>query len=260
MKHMRQLYILGDIHGDFKALNMFLNQEIRRNPAIRSMAEDCQAAGIDFQALIIQCGDFAYYWPGLDSFRRIDVQADFLPGGLIPLYWIGGNHEDWDQLDRLGPGITEIEKGIFFCTFGSTLQFGPNTILLAGGADSIDKMRRLQLMAEGYPQIWWKQEGISEADMERLASVPRADIVISHTCPASFPIQEFLDIPPGQFFHEPSQDMLEKILLKYRPRRWFFGHFHQHARGRVNGCKWEALDILNRIGKAWAMLLLEWEE
>ncbi len=150
----------------------------------------------------------------------------------------------------LGPGITEIEQGVFYCAFGSTLQIGLYAILLAGGAASIDKIYRLQKMAESYPKIWWPQEGISESEMARLGDAPRADIVISHTCPTSFPIHEYLDIPPGQFVHDPAQDMLEKILEKYRHGRWYFGHFHLHARGRSRGCEWESLDAFDGIGKS----------
>ncbi len=63
MKHIRLLYILGDLQGDFKRLNWFITWEIRRNSEIHQMADDYRKAGVDFQALIIQCGDFAYYWP-----------------------------------------------------------------------------------------------------------------------------------------------------------------------------------------------------
>lgn len=96
--------------------------------------------------------------------------------------------------------------------------------------------------------------------MARLVDVPRADIVISHTSPTSFPIQEYLDIPPGQFVQDPSQDMLEKVFERYRPGRWYFGHFHQHARGCAKGCEWEALDAFDGAGKSWDKLLLEWED
>lgn len=99
-------------------------------------------------------------------------------------------------------------------------------------------MYRIRKMAEGYPKIWWEQDGISEADMARLADVPRVDIVISHTCPTSFSIHECINLPSGQIVHEPSQDMLEKILLQYRPKRWFFGHFHEYAQGETDGCQW----------------------
>lgn len=262
MKHTRLIYILGDVHGNFKTLNQFINLEIRKNPGLRRLADENLASGVDFQAMIIQCGDFAYYWPGRDSFMRIDAQADFLPGGRVPIFWIGGNHDDWDQLDALGSGITEIEKGIFYCPFGSTLDFGPTAFLLAGGAASIDRTYRLELMAQGYPRIWWEQEGISEAEMARLADVPRADIVISHTCPKSFPIQEYLDIPPGQFIREPSQEMLETVLDRYRLKRWYFGHFHQYARGRAKGCEWEAPDAFDGTGRgrSWDALKLEWDD
>lgn len=115
-------------------------------------------------------------------------------------------------------------------------------------------------MAEGYPKNWWQQEGISESEMAKLVDAPRADIVISLACPTSFPIQEYLDIPPRQVAHDPSEDMLEKVLERYRPGRWYFGYFHQYACGCARGCEWEALDAFDEIGKSWDRLLLEWED
>lgn len=259
MRHGRIVYVLGDVHGDFRNLNNFINTKIRQDKTLRSIVPYWKANGDDLRVLIMQCGDFAYYWPGQDSRGKIKNDADYLPDGRVPVYWTGGNHEDWDQLDKLGRGITEIDRGVFFCPFGSVLSLAPHIdVLFAGGAESVDKDYRLKKMAEGAPKIWWEQEGVSHADLARLEKVEKADWVISHTAPSSFNLISRL--AAGVHLRERSRLMLEQILVKYNPKRWFFGHFHFHETGFDYGCEWECLDCLDGMGKAWDKIYVEWDD
>lgn len=261
MLHARQVYILGDIHGDFRALNDFINREIRQEKSIRTIAGCWKDAGDDFRVIILQCGDFAYYWPGNDNRCAVKNSVDFLPDGVVPVYWTGGNHDDWDELDRLGPGITEMDDGLFYCAFGSTLELSPDTaVLFAGGAESADKDYRLQAMAKGALKCWWSQEGISENDLATLDDVPKADLVISHTAPTSFTFEIARKVRNGHHLGEPSQDMLEKVLVKYNPKRWYFGHFHWNMEGTDRGCDWKCLNYPGGGGKFWDKLYLKWED
>lgn len=261
MRHGRVIYVLGDVHGDFGALNRFINKEIRQNNLLRAMMLSWREEGDDLQVMILQCGDFAWFWPGLNSENGIRNQIDFLDGGLISIYWTGGNHENWDQLDRLGCGIAEVGAGIYYCPFASTLEISPEIVVLfAGGAESADKDWRLEEMARDGVKIWWEQEGISEADMARLAFVSRADWVISHTAPGSFDVQAHLRPTRGSVGHLQGQSRakLEQILMTYRPKRWFFGHFHHFMRGEVDGCQWEGLSPLGGGARAWDKIYVEW--
>lgn len=263
MVHGRMFLILGDVHGEFGMLNGFINRLVRQNDMFRGMAETYREAGDDFQVIILQCGDFAYYWPLENSRNRIKNQVDWLPGGYVPVYWTGGNHEDWDELDRLGPGVSEVDRGVFYCPFGSTLDVKPDlTLLFAGGAESHDTAERLAEMKKGSRKIWWEQEGISEKDMERLALVPKADWVVSHSAPAvfdfSWALDEFL-VSREQFF-APSREKLDRVFEKYHPKRWYFGHFHHHLRGELDGCTWECLAPMGCGDKFWDKAWLEWED
>lgn len=263
MRHVRVVFILGDVHGDFGRLNGFINTRIRLNNSLCAIAARWKAERDDFRVLLLQAGDFAYYWPLCDSRGAIRNRVDYLPGGHLPVYWVGGNHEDWDRLDTLGPGITEIDRGIHYCAFGSTLQLSPEiTVLFAGGAESADIAERLRAMKAGSPKIWWDQEGICEVDMERLAAVPRADWVVSHTCPKAFDIASQMHglWGAGGHFFEPSRGKLEEVFLNYRPKKWFFGHFHHHMTGRTDGCSWAGLNYLGSGQKCWEKIYLEWED
>lgn len=263
MVHGRMFLILGDVHGEFGMLNTFINKLVRNNGMFSGMAELYNEAGDDFQIIILQCGDFAYYWPLCDSRDRIRNRIDWLPNGHVPIYWVGGNHEDWDELDSLGPGISEVDPGVFYCPFGSTLEIKPDlTILFAGGAESSDKEYRLEEMKRGAPKIWWEQEGISERDMDRLVLVPKADWVISHTAPNAFDIADRMRgfRGGGGHFFEPSRGKLERILANYKPKRWFFGHFHHFMQGKIDGCKWECLASLGSNDRCWDKIWLGWKD
>lgn len=261
MRHGRFVYVLGDVHGDFDDLNDFIHLKIRKDKTLAAIAARWKADGDDLQAMILQCGDFAWYWPRKWK-PAIENKVGFLPSGRVPIWWIGGNHEDWDALDALGTQIVEVAKDVFYCPFGTTLRLSPEiTVLFAGGAESIDKMARLRHMAGGAPKIWWEQEGISDADLARLANVPRADWVISHTAPEVFDIDDQMR-KTGEYveFHEPSRGMLNAVFEKYKPTRWFFGHFHHYLHGGTDGCKWEGLASIDRGGKVSSKVFLEWED
>lgn len=263
MRHGRIIYILGDVHGQFNDLNEFINRRIRLDKTLRAIAARWKGDGDDFQVMIFRCGDFAYFWPGENNGGKIRNQVEWLPGGRVPIYWTGGNHEDWDKLDSLGPDISEIERGVFYCPFGSTLEVSPDvTVLFAGGAESSDKDIRLEWMATGSLKCWWEQEGVSNADLARLESVPKADWVISHTAPTSFYVNGLMRSVWGQSGHlnEPSPLKLEQVRLKYEPSKWWFGHFHHHMTGRTENCDWMCLDMLKGSSRSWEKAYLEWED
>lgn len=266
MKTSKMVFIIGDVHGDFSALNEFINKYIRMNKTLRVYADICREAGGNFEVVILQCGDFAYFWPDCDNAGRIKNEISWLDSARVPLYWVGGNHENWDRLDALVPEdaapearIVEIDDGIFYCAFGATLEIAPDKIVLfAGGAESTDKIERLKLMAQGYSRIWWPQEGISENDLKRLRDVPRANWAISHTAPLGFSIGMKL----AGFDFEGERDiasrrLLDKVLWKYWPERWFFGHYHKFMRGDYDGCLWEALSA-TRGDRFWDKVFLQY--
>lgn len=266
------VYILGDVHGDIARLNSFIDKQIRNHVAVRALAQDQEKGGDSFRTIILQTGDMAFFWPHVNHVGMINNKIDFLPDKRVPIYWCGGNHEDWDQLDALFPpasaeassNIAQVDKEIYFCRFGATLELNPDLcVLFAGGAESVDKQYRLNKMfLEGYPKIWWQQEGISEQDMERLQDVARADWVISHTAPLAFNLNPFLagkhETGSGHL-NEHSRTLLQRVLQKYHPAQWFFGHFHVYMSGTTDGCRWQGLADLASKEQSWTCESLVYE-
>jgi len=213
------IHIVGDVHGEFGRLNCWIN---KKRPDI-----------------ILQCGDFGYWpnWPAKKRRSRKPEPTPKLKNGK--LYFCDGNHEDHWSLKALDD--TEVFPNTFYTPRGSTLKLPDGrTVLFMGGADSIDK----DIRTLGHD--WFPDEIISESDIHSLPD-QKIDIVISHTCPREFEIP-YLDEGKCQ---DPSRMVLSYILFKYRPKEWYFGHWHffkqdiYESHDKSWQCHWTALD---RIG------------
>lgn len=223
------IVVMGDVHREFGALNSWIN---KKRPS-----------------LILQCGDFGY-WPHWSDKKRNGNSHPVpkLHGG--DLLFCDGNHEDHDSLRTLRD--PEVYPGVRYMRRGSSIQLldGRN-VLFMGGADSIDKhIRKL-----GFD--WFPQEVLTQEDIYRLP-VMSIDVVISHTCPREFAIPYLGDSEKDS---DPSRMVLSYILHRYRPKLWYFGHWHFFGQGvyKSSGpdgweCHWTALDRINGLSRWWIEL------
>ncbi len=228
--------VVGDLHGCWGALNALISE---KTP--------------DF---ILACGDFGW-WPLLDgkpeertrvssSVERISSTHWKLHGIKTHgtrVYWCDGNHEDHSVLPQDGC-IHEVYKNVFFCSRGSSIMLPDGRkVVFAGGAHSIDKDQRI------VGHDWFFEETIKYNDLDRILSNERADIVVSHTCPASF----LPYMVRGVFAKgvDPSCQALEAVLDHLHPDLWFFGHWHLHKEGYTKGCRWTCLDYPKNTGRWW---------
>jgi len=70
--------------------------------------------------------------------------------------------------------------------------------------------------------------------------------VISHTCPREF--TSLLKVKDKTKFEDPSLDILSIILKKYKPKHWYFAHFHTYQKGISDNVKWTALNQISDSG------------
>ena len=188
--------------------------------------------------IILQCGDFGW-WPG-----HPDLDIAKLKLHNTQLYWCDGNHENHESLKEWNEKLShEIHSNCFYMPRGRvlTLPDGRN-VLFVGGGSSIDKHYR----TPGYD--WFPEEIITIRDFDKIPDV-NIDIVISHTCPTEF----FSSLNIAILDNDPSREILSMILHHYKPKQWFFGHFHQWKRGNYNDCNWECLNMATETGW-WTML------
>lgn len=226
-RYIDEIYILGDIHGEWKILNKFL----RRLDKTKRIA-------------VIACGDFCF-WEQAASLRGIQVPEN------IEIFSCPGNHEDWDTLDTYGYDITEVKEHIFYMPFGSQIQFiymvnGRETswnFMFCGGADSIDKYHRTIGVS------WWPQEVISYKDMNQLNPNDTVDVLISHAAPTLFDLGNHYKNTDS--YKDPSRDALDEVWRMYRPSKWFFGHYHMLKRDYYQGTQWMCLGESRMMFDKW---------
>nr|WP_287410222.1 metallophosphoesterase [Pseudodesulfovibrio sp.] len=230
---MKKILICGDIHGDFQVLNWLCETQQPNQ--------------------IIQVGDFGY-WPRLPDHGWPPENPSLHNEGVV-IRWIDGNHEDHYSLSKIAAtGNTEVLPNVYYQPRGSVLAL-PNgqNILFFGGASSGDQWRRI----EGLD--WFQNEIPSAADIAKIPDDIEIDIVISHTAPQSFKLREgpppkgYASAPWLAKHSEKTRQILDTILHRYKPKHWYFGHFHMHQIGQYEetGTKWTALAMPMEDGEQW---------
>lgn len=218
-----KIMVVGDIHGVFDRLNDLIGQE---RPDI-----------------ILQVNDFGY-WPRLE-----DQDLTIIDTSHTRIHFCEGNNDDLDSLNTLvkQPGQpVEIAPNLIYMPRGSVLELEDGRrVLFMGGGQSVDRWRR----EEGWD--WFPEEIISERDLMSLPEPP-IDIVISHTCPVEFPIEEARRKKIED--EDPSRQMLSAILHKYHPTLWYFGHWHTCGEGIYQDTTWVGLNWV-RFSAAWCRVL-----
>lgn len=221
---MSGIYILGDVHAQFKYLS---------DNFIRKFSPD----------ILLCCGDFGYWWN--DSVHKF-YHDYLLKNENCKIYFCDGNHERHDLLKNLvtkngWENPIEIKKNLFYCPRGSSLIL-PNgkSVLFFGGADSIDKHIRVIGIN------WFHEENITQSDIDRIKD-SKYDIVISHTCPRF--LVDNMRISLGfSLFYPKYSDLncyaLEQVFEKVNPSEWYFGHWHTNYSVTIKNCKFTCLNMI----------------
>ncbi len=220
-----KILIVGDVHNMFGNLNILLN---RKKPDI-----------------LIACGDFGY-WPGERGIK--ELYQIKVPKGCKVL-WCDGNHENhWALRDRKKD---EIVPNVIYMPRGSTYTLPDGRVIMfMGGAHSIDKHLRVVGVD------WFPEETITQRDMQNLPDIV-VDIFITHTCPAELVPKILKHHRFDGKDYEPSNQALSTLWDIYKPKLWFFGHWHKYLEGELyNKTKWYSLSAAG-FGDRWWMWLPE---
>jgi len=227
-----KMMVTGDVHGDFGELNALVN---KKRPE-----------------LVLCCGDFGY-WPrepkyvyrtwqyGYQIEKKKDRPVPKIPEGCL-VFWCDGNHEDHQELglrttDELWPRVHYMPRGSLL-----DLPDG-RRVMFFGGAMSMDRGTRM------LGKDWFPEESISDADIRSLSYEGEVDMVVSHTCPREFDIG-VVGKDEG-YYRDCSRTALSWVLHHYRPKRWYFGHWHHYIEGEYLGCRWTGFDHTFGGGRWW---------
>lgn len=169
----KRIMLAGDSHHDPVHMRWVIDEAHRTG---------CEA--------IVSVGDFGY-WPrysyGIDFLRRT---TDRLAKRGIDLYFVDGNHEDFEELldpahPQAGPfrlvgqpARADGRGGIWHIPRGARWDWQGVRFLGLGGAFSVDKDARTQGVD------WFPQETITMGEVWRILEQPgEADILVAHDCP-----------------------------------------------------------------------------
>jgi len=205
---MTKYLIAGDFHGNHIWAKKVIDEAIKRN--INK---------------IIQVGDFGI-WPGKEGQEYLYILNRYLVKHDVKLYFLPGNHEDWNQLDlwsQEGPitdeGFIHILDNIYYTNKINMWIWEGKKFGVIGGAVSIDKNLRI-------PQIsWWPQENLSAMEMSGIVNMSRKiDYLFTHDAPSNIPFDWL--IPHKE--SEQHRKLFDIIGYLYQPKKWFHGHYHMY--------------------------------
>ena len=202
-------FLKGDIHGNLFEIIDFINRfNLGKNDNIIILGD---------------CG-IAWRKDKKDLAQNIKLWNEC--GNGVKLYFIDGNHENFNILNSLPieNNMGKIADNIYHLRRGQVYEFENKKILVCGGADSIDKYRRIENFT------WWKEETISQETIDDI-SAGHYDYVLTHCCPRSIFEKNRIYLSTLQFLDEnkinhSSEDMLEQLKNKITFDHWFFGHYH----------------------------------
>ena len=213
-------YITGDTHGDFRRIGQFCVEN-------DTTAEDVM--------VILGDAGINYYLDSRD--RELKEELSQLD---ITLFCIHGNHEarpweagDYDEKEW-NDGIVYVEEqypNILFAKDGEIYNFNGKSVIVIGGAYSVDKYYRLN---NGL--MWFDTE---QPDDEIKAYVERQldkvdwsiDIVLSHTVPIEAePVWNFIPGLDQSTVDKSTEQWLQRIYDNLDLREgWYAGHYHCEA-------------------------------
>jgi len=156
---MTKLYLIGDIHGDFRFLSRVV-YGLRPN--------------LDAGDSILQVGDIGF-WQGLRS--RYEPS-------LSPVYFIDGNHDDVAAL--INSPTVEPWPQLRYVRRGDMLVTDHARVLCVGGASSIDRAFRNHRIGLG---AWFEEEDVTDDDvawaLEQAKRHGGVDLLVTHAVPLS---------------------------------------------------------------------------
>jgi hypothetical protein len=209
---------------------------------------------------MLHVGDFALDWPGAKRARYEDRLNRCLLESGITLIVSGGNHDNWDTLEKLPvqeDGLATFRSNIRVLPRGGRARIGGLVVGALGGAFSVDQEHR----TEG--KDWWSNEEPTPEDARRLIAGGPVDILITHDAPAGFSLASEFDLPSEIISQaERTRVLLREVVDSLTPAHVFCGHWHQrriheleHPDGRIS-----RIDVLDKEYSREGNAVLVWPD
>lgn len=203
---MSKILVAGDWHGS--------------HPWAKKIIEAASAEEID---KIIQVGDFGV-WPGKSGEEYLDILSRALVKQNVKLYFVPGNHEDFNQIDEwnrtIEPDINghrKIRDNLFYAGKVNAWTWEGKRFASVGGAVSIDRQWRKE------NETWWPQEQLTALEETKAKDLGKVDYLFTHDAPVDVPLS-YLKKDEDSQAHRYTMTKIGRAL---RPNLWFHGHYHR---------------------------------
>lgn len=180
-----------------------------------------------------------------DLIRDIDYSLQLGDVGFAPQYariqelgidparhrFVMGNHDDYDHIPPQALG-----------DFGTYAVPSLDPIFYVRGAWSIDKQYRTIGID------WWEQEQLTWSRLEEAIDLfiqTKPLIMATHECPVS--IAPYVLPTDATVVQTLTTTALQTMLDAWKPRWWFFAHYHRNWRQTIQGCEFICLDELSYL-------------
>jgi len=204
------IYITGDTHGDY---------DIKKLTTDRFPPKTVELTKDDY---LIICGDWGGIWYGSAKDNYMIKWYNQKPWTTL---FIDGNHENFDSLytfpivDFCGGKAHKISDSIYHLMRGQVFTIEGHTFFTMGGAESVDKHRRVEGIS------WWPQEMPSDEEYnEALDNIEKAnnkvDFVLTHSAPDAW-------LDKWHYEHNKLTNFLEVLYETLDFKKWYFGHYHK---------------------------------
>jgi hypothetical protein len=177
--------------------------------------------------LIIQAGDFGY-WPASRAEFLAELE-EVLTEVNIPLWWVDGNHEDFNALYSLpldAAGRRPISDHITHLPRGHRWEWDGVTWMAFGGGISMDRERRVP------GDSWFSQEAHTPEEVDFALRPGRVDVIVSHDAPYFAPTLRS-NLSKSSYWPQrelddsrASQMNLQEIVEAKAPKALYHGHHH----------------------------------
>jgi hypothetical protein len=212
-----RVLLTGDVHGNTAWVVDHVLKQAKR--------QRCQLA--------CQMGDLGV-WGDADGKRFLDAVDRAAAAAGIPIWFIDGNHEDFNLLYSLpldADGRRPVRERIIHIPRGHRWTWAGRTMLACGGASSVDVMYRL-------PQVsWWSQEAITLAEVDACIAGGKADVLFSHDIQLDVKIEGamYRNDPPMQVANAVygNRLALQRIVDLTQPSLQVHGHWHAPKEQRI---------------------------
>lgn len=176
---------------------------------------------------ILVVGDWGH-WPGFGGIEFLDAVNAYARDKDIRVYTLGGNHDWWDDWERIINNPGAVKDGAKFVYVRSHILYAPKIhnwtwdgkrFFIVGGAVSIDKQWRKP------GESWWANEALTESEIASVEKYAGPDIDYLFTHDASDHTSWGFDLIPDPD-SQAHRRYIDRAIAALKPRMQFHGHMH----------------------------------